>query len=184
MPAPDYARQRKERRAAVIEQKRRRRMAVGPLATFHFENYDSMWLQIHEMLHIEKGGEEQIAGELDAYNPLIPRGRELVATVMFEEDDPIRRKELLGRLGGVERTAFMTVAGETIMGVPEADQERTSEEGKASSVQFIRFPFGREQVAKFGIPGAEVVVGFKHPEYSHMAVMAEAMREALAEDFD
>lgn len=184
LPVAEYARIRKERRKALIEQKRRRRVEVGPVATFHFENYDSMWLQVQEMLYIEKGGEAQIADELAAYNPLIPRGDELVATVMFEIDDPARRKAFLNRIGGIEETAFLSFAGETVKGVPEADVERTSAEGKASSVQFIHFPFTRGQIATFRRPGTEVTLGFRHPGYAHMAVLPEDVREALAQDFD
>ncbi len=136
------------------------------------------------MLFIEKGGEDQIADEFRAYNPLVPKGRELVATVMFEIDEPVRREAFLAKLGGVEETAFLRVGGETIAGVPEADVERTSAAGKASSVQFIHFPFTDAQVAKFRAQGAEVVLGFSHPEYAHMAALPEAVRQALAEDFD
>jgi hypothetical protein len=136
------------------------------------------------MLYIEKGGEAQIEDELRAYGPLIPNGRELVATVMFEIDDPVRRKAFLGRLGGVEETAFLRFAGETIRGVPEADVDRTTAEGKASSVQFIHFPFTDAQAAKFRAAGTEVVLGFSHPAYGHMSVMQEATRAALAADFD
>jgi Protein of unknown function (DUF3501) len=179
-----YAKVRKERRAALVERKRNRRLEIGPAATFHFENYESMWFQVQEMLHIERGGEAQIEGELAAYNPLIPKGRELVATVLFEIDDPERRKAFLARLGGVEGAAFIEVGGERIRGVPEPDQERSTAEGKASSVQFIHFPFGASAIAKFREPGARVTIGFEHPAYAHMTVMPEAVRAALAEDFD
>ena len=184
MPLDAYARLRDERRRAVMAEKRRRRLEVGPVAVFLFENFASMWLQVQEMLRIEKGGEAQIDDELAAYNPLVPKGSELVATVMFEIDDPIRRKALLSRLGGVEETAVIVFAGETVKGVPEADVDRTTAAGKASSVQFIHFPFTRTQIEKFRAPGAEIMVGFKHPAYAHMAVLPEATRAALAEDFD
>jgi hypothetical protein len=184
MPPAEYAKIRKERRAAAVARKKDRRLEVGPVATFHFENFDSMWLQVQEMLYIEKGGEAQIADELQAYNPLIPQGSELVATVMFEIDDPHRRKAFLSRLGGVEETAFIRVGDETVKGVPEADVDRTSADGKASSVQFIHFPFTSAQIAKFRRPGAEIVVGFSHAAYGHMVIMPEAVRTALAEDFD
>ena len=169
---------------AAVARKKNRRLEVGPVATFHFENFDSMWLQVQEMLHIERGGEAQIEDELRAYNPLIPQGNELVATVMFEIDDPQRRKAFLSRLGGIEETAFIRVEDETVKGVPEADIDRTTAEGKASSVQFIHFPFTPAQIAKFRRPGVQVVVGFTHPAYGHMVIMPEAVRQALAEDFD
>jgi len=184
MEMVDYARGRAERRSAMVALKRRRRLEVGPVCLFHFESYETMWAQIHEMLFIEKGGEAQIADELAAYNPLIPKGRELVATVMFEIDEPERRAALLGKLGGIEETAVIRIGGETIHGRAEADVDRTSDAGKASSVQFIHFPFSEAQITAFRQPGAEVLVGFTHPHYGHMAVMPEDIRAALAEDFD
>jgi hypothetical protein len=185
MPLPEYVKVRPERRRQVTEMKKRRRVEVGPFATFYFENWHTMWHQVHEMLYIEKGGEEQIADELRAYNPLIPQGSDLVATVMFEIDDPVRRKAVLERLSGIETHMFMTVGGETIRGVPEADRENTREaDGKASSIQFMHFPFTAAQKAAFRKPGAQVVLGFDHPNYGHMAVVPEAVRAALAADFD
>ena len=184
LPIERYAAERKERRRALVEVKKHRRLELGPVATFYFESYDTMWAQIHEMLFIEKGGEEQIADELSAYNPLIPKGRELVATVMFEIDDPQRRRVFLARLGGVEETAFLEFASHRIAGAPEADVDRTTADGKASAVQFLHFSFSDEQAAAFKQPGTRIVLGFTHPSYSHMAVLPEATRAALAEDLD
>lgn len=183
MSVAEYGKIRAARRQATVAKKQHRRLEVGPVATFHFENYDSMWLQVQEMLYIEKGGEAQIADELRAYNPLIPQGQELIATVLFEIDDPARRRTFLGRLGGIEETAFIRLAEETIKGVPEADVDRTSVKGKASAVQFIHFPFALAQIAKFRRPNTQVVLGFSHPAYGHMVVMPESVRAALAEDF-
>lgn len=183
MDMAEYGAIRKERRRAMIEKKKQRRVAIGPDATAHFEDFDSMWLQVHEMLYIEKGGEEQLADELEAYNPLVPKGRELVCTVLFEIDDPDRRARVLAGLGGVEETMFLRVDGEEVMGQSEEDLDRTNAAGKASSVQFIHFPFTDAQVEMFRKPGAEVVVGFKHPAYGHMVRIAEETREALARDF-
>ncbi len=183
MPMSEYEAERKERRKKLVEVKRHRRIDVGPVCTFYFENYETMWHQIHEMLYIEKGGEEQIPDELAAYNPLIPQGRELIATVMFEIDDPVRRKAFLSKLGGVEETAFLDIEGaERIVGTPEEDVDRTSAEGKASSVQFIHFPFADAQAEALKRPGAKVTLGFTHPQYGHMAVMSEETRAALAGD--
>ena len=179
-----YEAERKERRRALVEAKRKRRLEVGPVCSFYFENYETMWNQIHEMLFIERGGEAQIADELSAYNPLVPKGRELVATVMFEIDEPKRREAFLAKLGGIEDTAFIQIGEEVVTGQAEEDLDRTNAAGKASSVQFIHFPFADAQVAAFRRPGAQVVVGFKHPHYAHMAVMPEDVRAALAGDFD
>ena len=183
LPIEVYAPKRAEMRKSVVALKKRRRMEVGPVATFHFECYATMLQQVQEMLYIEKGGEAQIPDELSAYNPLIPNGSELVATVMFEIDDPVRRTNFLGRLGGVEETAFFKLGDVTVKGVPEADQDRTNEQGKASSVQFVHFPFTRDEVALFKRPNSQVILGFSHPEYSHMAVMSETVRQELAGDF-
>jgi hypothetical protein len=184
LPFEEYSRRRKDLRRGVVALKRVRRMEVGPIATLHFECFETMRMQIQEMLHIEKGGEEQLPGELAAYNPLVPNGRELVATVLFEIDDPLRRASFLARLGGVEETAFLEVGGEKIRGVAEADQDRSTAEGKASSVQFIHFPFTPQQIARFRQPGERVIVGFDHPAYAHMSVVPEAVRQALGGDFD
>ena len=184
LPFDEYARRRKELRQGIVAMKRRRRLEVGPVATLHFENFETMRMQVQEMLHIERGGPEQLPGELEAYNTLVPNGAELVATVLFEIDDPVRRAAFLAKLGGVEEAAYIEIDGEKIQGRPEADQDRTTAEGKASSVQFIHFPFTAAQIARFRKPGSRVVVGFDHPAYAHMTVMPEDVRAALAEDFD
>ena len=184
MSVEAYSKVRKERRAGLVERKRNRRLSVGPAATLHFENYESMWFQVQEMLYIERGGADQVDGELAAYNPLIPKGSELVATVLFEVDDPERRRAFLAKLGGVENSAFIEVGGERVTGVPAPDQDRSTAEGKASSVQFIHFPFGAGAIAAFRKPGARVTVGFDHPAYAHMTILPEPVRAALAEDFD
>jgi len=184
LPMAEYAAMRNERRAALTEAKRARRVACGPDATFYFESYDTMWFQIHEMLFIERGGEEQIPDELAAYNPLVPKGRDLVATLMFEIEDAGRRALFLAGLGGVEETITITVADQVVRGVPEADVDRTTADGKASSVQFIHFPFTDEQVAAFRKPGTQAVLGIQHERYGHLTILPEATRAALAKDFD
>lgn len=180
----EYARIRPEKRREMSARKRTRRIEVGPHVMFYFECYATMWLQVQEMLHIERGGAAQLPDEIAAYNPLVPNGAELVATFMIEIDDPERRKTVLGRLGGIEETAFLRFAGETVRGVPEQDQDRTTAEGKASSVQFVHFPFTPARIAAFRRPGAEVLLGLDHPQYRHMAVLPDAMRVELAGDFD
>ena len=183
IPDADYVKLRVAKRRELSEIKKLRRIEVGPFAMFAFESWDTMWFQIQEMLHIEKGGAAQLPDEIAAYNPLIPQGSELVATVMFQIDDERTRKLALSRLGGIVATAFLNVGGARVMGTPEADMDRTTADGKASSVQFIHFPFTPEQVAAFRTPGAQVLVGFSHPNYGHMAVMPEPVRAALAQDF-
>ena len=184
LPLSEYLKVRGQRRTAISALKKNRRLEVGPFATFYFESFDTMLHQVQEMLYIEKGGAEQLPDELAAYNPLIPNGRELTATVMLEIDDPVRRARVLAGLGGIEHTMFIRFAGETVKGAAEDDQERTRADGKASSVQFVHFPFTAAQIAKFRAPGTDVVVGFNHENYGHMALMSETVRAALAKDFD
>jgi len=183
LPWDEYARDRAGHRRRISAKKRNRRLEVGPFVTFYFESFDTMWLQVQEMLHIEKGGAAQLADEIAAYSPLIPNGRELTATFMIEIDDELRRHRVLGGLGGIEETAFLQIGGDKITGVAEQDQDRTTAEGKASSVHFLHFPFTDAQVAAFRAPGAQVILGFSHAGYSHMAVMPDAVREELAGDF-
>jgi Protein of unknown function (DUF3501) len=183
IPLAQYGPLRAERRKRMSEVKKNRRLEVGPFATFYFESYETMLHQVQEMLFIEKGGAEQLPDELAAYNPLIPQGSELVATVMFEIDDPIRRARVLGMLGGVEHKAFVRLGADTIRGVAEEDQDRTRDDGKASSVQFMRFPFAAAQVEAFRSGAGDVIVGFDHANYGHMAVMPPAVRQALSKDF-
>lgn len=175
---------RQDKRREMSAVKRDRRVEVGPFATFYFESYATMWHQIHEMLAIEKGGAEQVPDELAAYNPLIPQGRELVATVMFEIDDPLRRKTVLGRLGGVEERMFLEIDGEKIRGRAEEDVDRTAADGKASSVQFVHFDLTDAQAAAFKSDAARIVVGVDHDNYAHMAMVSPTTRMALAGDLD
>lgn len=183
LPLPEYVKRRAERRRSITELKRNRRIELGTVVTFYFECYETMLHQVQEMLYIEKGGAEQLPDELAAYNPLIPNGSELTATVMIEIDDELRRKRMLAELGGIEFQFFLRVGGETVKGVPENDQERTNEQGKTSSVHFLHFPFTKGQIETFRKAGAEIVLGCSHPKYQHMAIMPEAVREALSRDF-
>ena len=177
-----FGAERKARRAALLPAKRLRRIALGPYCTVYFESYETMLFQVQEMLLIEKGGEAQLADELAAYNPLIPQGRELVATVMFEIDDPVRRERVLGELGGVEDHFYLEVDGTRAGGVQEGDIERTREDGKTSSVHFLRFALSETQAQAFRAPGAKALIGCDHPLYAHMAALSEETRTELARD--
>jgi hypothetical protein len=182
LPMAVYEKERKDRRKRMAEMKANRRMAVGPYVTFYFESYDTMLHQVHEMLAIEKGGDEQVQSELDAYNPLIPQGHDIVATVMIEIEDPARRARELVRLGGIELQMYVVVGGGRVQGQPVGDEDRTREDGKTSSVHFLRWGFTAAQVAAFKASNAEVTVEIAHPNYAHMARMPEAVRAALATD--
>ena len=186
IPLEVYGPERPERRRAIIAYKRPRRLEIGPFAVFYFENYTTMLTQIQEMLWIEKGGEEQLADELAAYNPLIPQGEELVATLMFEIADETRRDAILSTLASIEGMVSLEVAGQKIRAVADVEDgiERTRADGKTSSVHFLHFPFQAGQIAAFRQPNARIIAAIEHPAYDYMAALPEATREALAGDFD
>ena len=183
MPLDVYIKDRKELRKNIVNFKKNRRVALGPYATFYFESYETMLAQVQEMLYIEKGGDEQLHDELIAYNPLIPNGKELTATLMFEIDNPISRAAFLGKVGGIEEMVFMKLNGETIKAVPEEDVDRTSAEGKASSVQFIHFNFTDEQIQKFKSNDVNIELGMDHKEYSHTTKLSKENIDSLSADF-
>ena len=183
MPLDVYMRQRKEIRKSIVEFKKDRRIPLGPYATFYFESYETMLAQIQEMLYIEKGGDEQLKDELSAYNPLVPDGKELTATLMFEIDNPVSRADFLGKVGGIEEKVYMKIDGDLIKAVPEEDVDRTSAEGKASSVQFIHFKFNDEQINKFKSNSSPIELGIDHNEYSHSTKLNNSNVKSLSEDF-
>ena len=183
IPLDIYTSKRKELRKKIVEFKKDRRIPLGPYATFYFESYETMLAQVQEMLYIEKGGDEQLKDELAAYNPLVPDGKELTATLMFEIDNPITRAAFLGKVGGIEEKVYMRVNGDLIKAVPEEDVDRTSAEGKASSVQFIHFKFSDEQIENFKLYSSNIEIGIDHKEYSHSTKLKEQTVQSLLTDF-
>ena len=184
LPLDAYTKVRRQMRKELVEFKKNRRILLGPYATFYFECYETMLAQVQEMLHIEKGGDEQLKDELIAYNPLIPNGKELVSTLMFEIDNPVTRAAFLGKLGGVEENVFIKIDNDLIYGKPEIDVDRTSADGKASSVQFIHFELTSDQILKFKGNNVSIELGIDHKEYSHTTKLSESTIKALSTDFN
>jgi hypothetical protein len=178
-----YEKNRKQFRKNLVKFKKDRRIALGPYATFYFENFDTMLAQVQEMLFIEKGGDEQLKDELNAYNSLIPKGKELVATLMFEIDNPITRSNFLNKVGGIEEKVYIKINDDKIKADPEKDVDRTSAEGKASSVQFLHFKFSDEQLKKFKDNKNSVILGIDHNLYSHMTKISNENKNSLMQDF-
>ena len=177
-----YAVVRKERRAEMIAHKKNRRLAVGPNATMHFESYRTMLYQVQEMLYTERGGEAQLVDELTAYDPLIPKGNELVCTFMLEFEDPTIRDRRLRELGGIEETITLEFDGAKIQADWEKEVERTTAEGKTSAIHFLRFLFTPEQTETFRQPDTRAVIAIGHANYGHMAIVPEIARAELASD--
>ncbi len=182
IPIDVYTNSRKQIRKELVEFKRNRRVAIGPYATFYFESFETMLAQVQEMLYIEKGGDEQLKDELIAYNPLVPNGKELTATLMFEIDNPVSRAAFLGKVGGIEEKIFMKIDKENVQAISEKDVDRTSDEGKASSVQFIHFKFNDSQIVKFKSENVHIEIGINHKEYTHTTKLSVDTIKALSAD--
>lgn len=184
----EYEKIRQENKQKLIGIKKNRRISVGPHAAFYFENYDTMWAQIHEMLFIERGGEAQIEDELTAYNPLIPQGSELIATFMLEIDDPVQRDKILHQLGYIEEKIYLSVNGIKSFAVPEQEVERTTEAGKTSAIHFLHFPLSENQKKNMAAENTkntencDIILGIEHAKYGHMARINEANRVSLVAD--
>lgn len=184
----DYHDRRKEDRQKMIGFKRERRLLVGPFMTFSFESRETVLFQIQEMIYIEKAGSEQILEEIEAYTPLLPEKKEegyaLKATMMIEIPNPERRHQVLQTLGHVEDFIVLKVGGEFIQAQSLEDGvERTTPEGKTSSVHFLKFFLSLTQKEAFQNPSQEVSLRVHHPHYGHEALLPLKMREALSQDF-
>jgi hypothetical protein len=183
LPLKQFLEIRPAKQQEMMHYKKHRRFGLGPEVTFYFENHQTLWWQIQEMLRIEQGGEAQLADELAAYTPLIPQGKELISTVMIEIEDPLERRQKLSQLGNFEHSLVMRFAGYRVQGAPAEDTERTNELGKTSSVHFIHWRFTEAQIQAFCQPGCDIIVESTHPNYGHKTIMPENVRVHLAEDF-
>ena len=179
-----YINERPKIKKEISEIKKFRRIPVGPYATFYFECYDTMIYQVQEMLYIERGGIEQMKDELKAYNPLVPKGKELVATLMFEIDNEFKRKEFLTSVGGLKKKLFIQIGEHKIMSRPEQDTDRTSEDGKASSVHFLHFDFTEDLIKEFVKEQSTILLGFSHKNYKHFSELSSEVKNELKKDFN
>ena len=180
----DYESERKTRRLKVIEIKKYRRIDVGPVVSMYFENRETMIYQIQEMALTENIVKDDIHKEITAYNPLVPDGKELIATMMIEIDDPIRRKNFLSRLGGIEKKVKFFIGEIEINAEAEEDIDRTTADGKASSVHFLHFNFTKELIEKFKSPNVMIKIGIEHEHYGHIAMLNKSNIETLSMDFN
>ncbi len=184
MSLEQYARERPALRARLIEHRRRRALPMGPHCTWSFEDRLTVQYQVQEMLRTERIFEPAgIAEELEAYNPLIPDGTNLKATVMLEYPDAAERARRLTALRGFGARCWMQVAGfARVAAIADEDLERESEE-KTSAVHFVRFEFAAPMIVALKA-GAALGAGVDHPEYRYeVAPLAPSLRQALLEDF-
>jgi len=182
IPLEQYARERAAFRARVLQHKAERQLAVGPNATWAFEDRLTVQYQVQEMLRAERIFEpEGIAEELAAYNPLIPDGSNWKVTLLLEFE-AAERSGALARLRGVEDRCWVQVTGhERVFAIADEDLERENEE-KTSAVHFLRFELGAPMIASLRA-GANLALGIDHEHYRHeVAAVSEAMRCALLAD--
>ena len=179
----EYKIKRKSLREKMVLRKKFRRVDIGPYVTMYFENKDTIIHQINEMVYIEDGGEQQIDDEILAYKSLIPNGSELVATVMVEIDNPIKRAEFLSKMGGFEETINIKINDKEIKGKAELDGDRTTADGKASSVQFVHFEFDEQAVKSIKNNMENVSISINHKNYRHSAILNTDTVEELIKDF-
>jgi hypothetical protein len=181
MSLEQYARERPAFRARVLKHKALRQLAVGPHATWLFEDRLTVQYQVQEMLRTERIFEpEGIAEELGAYNPLIPDGSNWKVTLLLEFD-PAERPAALSRLKGVEDRCFVAVAGEArVFAIADEDLERENAE-KTSAVHFLRFELSAAMVQALKADAA-LSAGVDHPHYRHEVTVTAAMRHALLQD--
>ena len=179
----EYKIKRKSLREKMVLRKKFRRVDIGPYVTMYFENKDTIIHQINEMVYIEDGGEQQIDDEILAYKSLIPNGSELVATVMIEIDNPIKRAEFLSKMGGFEETINIKIHDKEIKGKAELDGDRTTADGKASSVQFVHFEFDEQAVKSIKNNMENVSISINHKNYRHSAILNTDSVEELIKDF-
>ena len=184
MSLEQYAEKRGEFRQQVLEHKKHRQIALGPNATLYFEDRLTLLYQIQEMLRIEKVFEaDGIKEELDAYNPLIPDGRNFKATFMIEYPDPEIRAAQLAKLVGIEDLVWMQIgAHDKIWSIADEDLERSTEE-KTSAVHFMRFDIS-DEMARDLAAGAEWKIGVQHAIYTYEVEIEGATRASLLNDLD
>ncbi len=183
LPLDRYELIRTDKKQEALLRKKLTRMGVGPHATALFETWDSMWLQVQEMLRIEKGGADQLVDELSAYDPMVPKGRELTCTLLFEIEDPVRRDAFLRTIGGVEDHIALQIGSHVIKARAEGDVERTREsDGKASAVHFLHFDFDDAAIAAWQSGEGNAMLVIDHPNYGHAAIINTDSREYLGRE--
>jgi len=183
MPLEEYHLRRVEFRRTVMAHKGIRQIAIGPHATLYFEDRLTIQYQVQEMLRVERIFEAAaIQEELDAYNPLIPDGKNWKATFMIEYEDASERHVALSQLVGIEDRVWAQVAeGEQVWAIADEDIDRSRAE-KTSAVHFLRFEFSDDMV-QAAQAGAAVSVGIDHPAYNYrVAALDTAARDALVAD--
>jgi hypothetical protein len=178
-----YEKARDEIRRRIIEMKKNRRLQVGPMVTFVFENHNTMLFQIQEMMRAERIVDDHaIQHEIDTYNQLLPDENELAATMLIELPDAARSREEITKLHGVNtgEATYVRIGDERLPGVFDAGQ---NDDSRISAVQYVRFRFNDSQREAFKTGATPARLVINHPNYRHEALIMGAVRGELAEDF-
>jgi len=183
IPNEEYGKHRKNRRKEMINFKKNRRLDIGPVVSLYFESRSTMLYQIQEMAFVEQISNKELQIELDSYNPLVPNGKELIATMMIEIDDPLRRKNFLSRLAGIEEKVKITIADSILFAEAEKDIDRTTADGKTSAVHFLHFKFTNELIEGFKNHKNLIQIGIEHDSYGHLTIVSDEIRKSLVEEF-
>jgi hypothetical protein len=180
-----YSAQRPDYKRRAVEHRKRRQIQLGPSMTLHFEDRNTVQYQIQEMLLIERTFTQQgIQDELDAYNPLIPSGNNLKATLTIEYSDPVVRAQQLTRLRGVEDHVFLQVSGyDPVYAIADEDLDRSTDV-KTSAVHFLRFEFTDEMINALSRNKAALKLGVDHPDYQHTVPVYAGTVQSLIKDFE
>ena len=178
----EYSKKRKEKRLEISQIKKYRRINIGPYITLYFENFHTMVYQIQEMLLVEKGDKDQMLEEIESYNSLVPLGNELIATLMIEIDNPVKRNLELRKITGIENNVKIIIENEVVEANPCDEENRTKEDGKTSSVHFIKFSFDDKCTNDFLDVSNKVSLFIDHPKYSHATDLLGDYRKALGDD--
>ncbi len=177
----EYEKQRPEYRRRVIEVKRQRRISVGPVMTFVFENRETVLFQIQEMVRTERlVHDKNIQHEIDTYSQLLPSPNELSATLLIDITEAEKIRPTLDSLIGLTKKSVYLVIGEKE--IEATFDEEQSEEGRISAVQYIRWKLDEEDVERFRFGQAEVGILIRHPNYHHFTRLTDEQREAIAKD--
>jgi len=179
----EYGKIRNFKRKEMIIFKKYRRLDIGPVVSLYFESRNTMIYQIQEMAYVENISRDELNTEINSYNPLVPNGKELTVTMMIEIDDPMRRKNFLSRLGGVEEKVKIIIGDKKIIAKAEKDIDRTTAEGKASAVHFLHFKFTDDLIAAFKDKDNIVQIGIDHDDYGHLSIVSDKVREKLVKEF-
>ena len=188
LPLNEYEKIRPLKKQEILELKKIRRLSVGPDITFYFENTQTIWWQIQEMLRIEKGGQEQLGDELCAYNPMIPikreKGYEISATMMIEIEDADRRKVILNQLYAIDqhvRFEFKNIVI-TASSIDSTEERNRESDQKTSSVHFLKWHIPADKVPDF--LNEDVTLSISHPHYSYKSLLPIFLKQSLKDDFE